>query len=126
MRLGQQVADQADVQGFPGAERLSRQGDFHGVGGRHRPQQQLYPTGCRKGRVAHLRQTEGGGVGSDAQVTLQRQLQTTAQACTIDGGDDRLPDLQVAEVEQSRVAALLGFGLAAFQRCGDKTGRRTQ
>ncbi|MNK97696.1 hypothetical protein D3C87_1180420 [compost metagenome] len=96
------------------------------MGGGNRAQQQLHAARRRNGRVAHFRQAEGGRVGGDPQVTLQRQLQTTAQAGAIDGGDDRLPDVQVAEVEQACVATLLGFGLAAFQRPGDKTGRRPQ
>ncbi|MNG28437.1 hypothetical protein D3C84_1136940 [compost metagenome] len=58
-----------------------------------------------------LGQPEGGAAAGDAQVALQCQLQSTAQAVTVDSGNQWLVQVKVGEVHQADVKTGIGSRL---------------
>ncbi|MCY1225194.1 hypothetical protein D9M72_373840 [compost metagenome] len=77
-------------------------GRWHGL-------EQAMQPGHRRNRTdQRFLQAEAGIARGDAQVALQGQLQAAAEAVAIDGGDQRLAQVEVGQVHQAHIEAGIG------------------
>ena len=82
---------------------------------RNRTEQIGHAAGTRQAPHHHLRQTERCDVGRNYDVALQRKLEPPAKTIPVHCGDDRLAQIEAAEVEQTNIEPALtgGFEIEA-------------